>query len=156
MDQSNRSNIFSTVFGDVNLAAATAEGLRAEARKAWFFGPQKVGPQFQLRLRSLLLATRKNWDYCKPRRAQTSNQKSMARWAPIWAPKLGPISGPHIWAPTLSQLGHCIEKKDRDLFRGPAWGPKKPTLQTSWGLSSKKRAAKRSWQTCRKLPTYLL
>ena len=26
------------------------EGLRAEARKAWFFRPRKVGPQFQLRL----------------------------------------------------------------------------------------------------------
>ena len=50
MDQSNRSNIFSTVFCDVNLAAATVEGLRAEARKAWFFRPRKVGPQFQLRL----------------------------------------------------------------------------------------------------------
>ena len=44
MDQSNRSNIFSTVFCDVNLAAATVEGLRAEARKAWFFRPRKVGP----------------------------------------------------------------------------------------------------------------
>ena len=50
MHQSNRSNIFSTVFCDVNLAAATVEGLRAEARKAWFFRPRKVGPQFQLRL----------------------------------------------------------------------------------------------------------
>ena len=29
---------------------ATVEGLRAEARKAWFFRPRKVGPQFQLRL----------------------------------------------------------------------------------------------------------
>ena len=50
MDQSNRSNIFSTVFRDVNLAAATVGGLRAEARNAWFFRPRKVGPQFQLRL----------------------------------------------------------------------------------------------------------
>ena len=50
MDQSNRSNIFSTVFRDVNLAAATVGGLRAEARNAWFFRPRKGGPQFQLRL----------------------------------------------------------------------------------------------------------
>ena len=50
MDQSNRSNIFSTVFRDVNLAAATVRGLRAEARNAWFFRPRKGGPQFQLRL----------------------------------------------------------------------------------------------------------
>ena len=50
MDQSNRSNIFATVFCDVNVAAATVEGLRAEARQAWFFRPRKVGPQFQLRL----------------------------------------------------------------------------------------------------------
>ena len=28
----------------------SVEGLRAEARKAWFFRPRKVGPQFQLRL----------------------------------------------------------------------------------------------------------
>ena len=28
----------------------TVEGLRAEARKAWFFRPRKVGLQFQLRL----------------------------------------------------------------------------------------------------------
>ena len=58
MDQSNRSNIFSTVFCDVNLAAATVEGLRAEARKAWSFRPRKVGPQFQLRLHCLGKRTR--------------------------------------------------------------------------------------------------
>ena len=39
------------------------------------------------------------------RRAQTSNQKSMARWAQIWAPKLGPKSGPQIWAPSSSPIG---------------------------------------------------
>ena len=50
MAHSNRSNIFSTVFRDVNLAAATLGGLRAEARNAWFLRPRKVGPQFQQRL----------------------------------------------------------------------------------------------------------
>ena len=50
MDQSNRSNIFSAVFRDVNLAAATVGSLRDEARNVWFFRPRKVGPQFQLRL----------------------------------------------------------------------------------------------------------
>ena len=58
MDQSNRSNIFSTVFCDVNLAAATVEGLRAEARKSLVFPTRKVGPQFQLRLHCLGKRTR--------------------------------------------------------------------------------------------------
>ena len=50
LDQSNSSNIFSTPFRDVNLAAAAVGGLRVEARNAWFFRPRKGGPQFQLRL----------------------------------------------------------------------------------------------------------
>ena len=52
MDQSNRSNIFSTVFCDVNLAAATVEGLRAEARKAWFFTTPKSGAAVSIKIAS--------------------------------------------------------------------------------------------------------
>ena len=47
---SARDGLATIVFRDVNLAAATVGGLRAEARNAWFFRPRKVWPQFQLRL----------------------------------------------------------------------------------------------------------
>ena len=46
----------------------------------------------------------------------------MARWAQIWVPKLGPKSGPIFGPQTLPQLGHCLEKKDRDPFSGPCLG----------------------------------
>ena len=59
------------------------------------------------------------------RRAQTSNQKSMARWAQIWAPKLGPKSGPQIWAPNSSPIGTLFWKEGQGPFFGALPGVRK-------------------------------
>ena len=51
MDQSNRSNIFSTVFRDVNLAGCNRRGAYVpKPEMPGFSDPEKGGPQFQLRL----------------------------------------------------------------------------------------------------------
>ena len=48
----------------------------------------------------------------------------------------------HLQQVPLPQLGLLFQ--EQTLFQDPAWGSKmEPTLQTSWSLSSKKRAAKR-------------
>ena len=70
----------------------------------------------------LLLATRKNLDYCKPVARRPATKKAWLggpKFGPQnWAPNLDPIFGPQ----TLPQLGHCLEKKDRNPFSGPCLG----------------------------------
>ena len=76
------------------------------------------------------------------RRAQTSNQKNMARWAQIWAPKLGSNLDPKFGPQTLLQLEHCLEKKDR-AFSGPCLGSENgANFANKLGSKFEKRAVK--------------
>ena len=56
-----------------------------------------------------------------------------------WVPNLDPKFGPQ----TLPQLGHCLEKKDRDPFSGPCLGSENGANFAQVGVWVQKRAAKR-------------
>ena len=68
----------------------------------------------------------------------------MARWAQIWAPKLGPKSGPQIWAPNSSPIGTLSWKEGQGPFFGALPGVRKwSQLCKQVGVWVQKRAAKR-------------
>ena len=90
------------------------------------------------------LATRTYLDYCKPvarRRATKKAWLGGPKFGPQnWVPNLDPKFGPQ----TLPQLGHCLDKKDRDPFSGPCLGSENGAdFANKLESEFEKRAAKR-------------